>query len=162
MLYEHAISALNDAIEAIERGDIERRFQSNKKAVEIIAHLAMTLDMERGGQIAENLAHLYRFMMQQLVNVDVRNDPKPARDVIGLLEPLCTSWRRVGQPASSPTRKPFGPNSRPHHRTTNPAAILELRPAELPSPPDPKSRFPFQRYDAAGRTPSVGGFHFRD
>lgn len=95
MLYEHAISALNDAIEAIETGDIERRFQANKKAVEIIAHLAMTLDMERGGQIAENLAHLYRFMMQQLVNVDVRNDPKPARDVIGLLEPLCTSWREL-------------------------------------------------------------------
>ena len=97
MLYERAIKALHDATEAIQAGDIERRCTENKKAVEIIAHLAMTLDVERGGQIAENLQHLYRFMLQQLVNVDVRNDPKPARDVIALLEPLRDSWQELAK-----------------------------------------------------------------
>ena len=107
MLYERAIRALHDAVDAIRAGEIEKRCEANKKAVEIIAHLAMTLDMERGGQIAENLQHLYRFMLQQLVNVDVRNDPKPAQDVIGLLEPLRDSWQELSkgeQPAAQALR----------------------------------------------------------
>ncbi len=97
MLYDRAITCLNEAIKAIEAGDIERRWQANSKAIDIISHLAMTLDMEKGGQIAQNLEQLYRFMVAQLVNVDVRNDPKPARDVIQLLEPLRDSWKEIAR-----------------------------------------------------------------
>jgi len=97
MLYDRAITCLNEAVKAIEAGDIERRWQANTKAIDIISHLAMTLDMEKGGQIAQNLEQLYRFMIAQLVNVDVRNDPKPARDVIKLLEPLRDSWKELAR-----------------------------------------------------------------
>ncbi len=97
MLYDRAIYSLNDAIKAIEAGDIERRWKSNKNANEVITHLAMTLDFEKGGQIAQNLNDLYRFMLRTLVNVDVRNDPQPARDAIRLLEPLRQSWDQIAK-----------------------------------------------------------------
>lgn len=97
MLYDRAIACLKEAINAIEAGEIEARWKANAKAIDIISHLAMTLDLEKGGQIAANLEQLYRFMIAQLVNVDVRNDPKPARDVIKLLEPLRESWHQLAR-----------------------------------------------------------------
>ncbi len=92
MLYEAAINSLRKAIDAIERGEIEERWRANQHAADVIEHLLMTLDLERGGEIAANLDRLYRFMLRHLINVDVRNDPQPARDVIALLEPLHRSW----------------------------------------------------------------------
>ncbi len=60
MLYERAITLLREAVEAIETGDIERRWRANCKATDVICHLWGTLDRERGGEIAETLAHVMR------------------------------------------------------------------------------------------------------
>ena len=95
MLYERAITLLHETIEAIEAGDIERRWRANAKATEVIYHLWGTLDRERGGEIAENLNRLYGFMTMRLTMVDFENNAQAARDVIGLLEPLQRSWDEV-------------------------------------------------------------------
>ena len=95
MLFEKAISCLNEAIRAIEAGDIQARWKSNSRAMEIINHLLTTLDMDKGGDIAKNLDQIYRFMLARLPQVDINNNPAPARDVIGLLEPLRRSWQVV-------------------------------------------------------------------
>lgn len=92
MLYGKAITCLQQAIKAIEDGNIQARFNANARAVEIIEHLSMTLDTDQGGQIAADLDRLYPFMIRHLINVDVKNDPEPAREVIALLEPLYESW----------------------------------------------------------------------
>ena len=92
MLYEAAITSLNKAIKAIGEGDIKGRWAANKHAVEIIEQLLVTLDTERGGEIAANLERLYPFMIRHLINVDLHNDPVPAREVIELLEPMHKSW----------------------------------------------------------------------
>ncbi len=112
MLYDKAISCLNDAIRAIEAGDIEARWKANTRAREVITHLLSTLDMEKGADIAKNLSQLYRFMLKHLLDVDIKNNPVPAREVIRLLEPLRKSWHiiadRGGQdaPAATPPQRP--------------------------------------------------------
>ncbi len=115
LLYDRAITSLNEAIEAIAAGDIERRYRANNRAVEIIAHLAMTLDMEQGGQIAKNLDQLYRFMLTRLPQVDLRNDPKPAKEIIRLLEPIRASWHELATNGGRPgaTAKATTPPSSP-------------------------------------------------
>ncbi len=107
LLYERAIGSLKAVVRAIESGDIEGRWKANKKAIDIISHMLMTLDIERGGSIAANLDQLYRFMLTRLTQIDIRNDPQIARDVIGLLEPLHDSWRQLAaqgteMPAEAP------------------------------------------------------------
>ncbi len=101
MLYERAITLLREAVDAIEAGDIERRWRANGKATEVISHLWGTLDRERGGEIAENLNQLYGFMMMRLTMIDVENNAQAAREVIELLEPLRRSWEELanGEPA---------------------------------------------------------------
>lgn len=123
MLYDRAIFSLNDAIKAIEIGDIERRWKSNKNACDIITHLAMTLDFEKGGQIAQNLHDLYKFMIRTLVNVDVRNDPQPARDAIKLLEPLRESWDQIAKGNDGATTAPGAVAAIDNQTDTPPARI---------------------------------------
>jgi len=107
MLYDKAILSLKEAIRAIEAGDIEARFNANRRAGDIITHLWTTLNIEQGGEIAGNLSRLYGFMLSRLTLVDVKNDPEPAREVIGLLEPLRESWQILakGKPADSSADK---------------------------------------------------------
>jgi flagellar protein FliS len=97
MLFEKAIASLKEAIRAIEANDVQARWTANNRAGEIINHLWLTLDTDNGGEIATNLERLYEFMMNHLMGVDLRNDPKPAHDVIVLLEPLCVSWRELAR-----------------------------------------------------------------
>ena len=97
MLYDRAITLLHDALGAIEAGDIERRWVANSKATEIVVELWQALDMEAGGEIAENLNRLYGFMVMRLTMVDTENSAKAARDVIGLLDPLRRSWHEIAE-----------------------------------------------------------------
>lgn len=103
MLFDRAVASLNEAIEAIKLGDVERRWRANNRAIEIISHLAMTLDMEKGGQIAQNLDQLYRFLLIRLPQVDLRNDAKPAEEAIQILEPLRATWHELAANGGSST-----------------------------------------------------------
>lgn len=101
MLLDKAISSLNEAITAIEAGEVEHRWKANNRAMEIVTHLWSTLDVEQGGQIASNLEQLYSFVLRQLPNVDLKNDPQPARDAIAVLSPLRDSWREMARGAAA-------------------------------------------------------------
>lgn len=95
MLYDKAIQSLKETIRAIEGGDIQARWKGYQRAFEIINHLRMTLDRERGGEVAVNLDRLYGFMLMRLHQINLRNDPQSAQEVIGLLEPLRLAWHQA-------------------------------------------------------------------
>lgn len=97
MLYERAITSLHDTVDAIEQGDIKRRWQSNKRANDIVTALLGSLDHDQGGEIASNLDQLYTYLLRRLPMVDVRNDPAPAQEAIELLKPLCSSWLQLAR-----------------------------------------------------------------
>ncbi len=105
MLFDKAISSLNMAVRAIAANDVQERWRNNNRAIEVISHLQRTLNMELGGEVAENLDRLYTFMLKQLSTVDKNNDPKPAEDVIKLLEPLRESWRDLANQGDKPARE---------------------------------------------------------
>lgn len=97
LLYDGAIRALNEAKKAATEKRIQDRCNATQKAKEIIAHLADTLDMVKGGDIAHNLDRLYKHMLVRLLDVDFKNDVKAADDVINNLRPLRESWAKLAQ-----------------------------------------------------------------
>ena len=122
MLYDKVTLSLKEAIAAIEAGEVEARWRANARAMEILSHMWSTLDVEKGGEIAQNLESLFSFMLARLPEVDLRNDPEPAREVISLLEPLRESWRELakrelapmpGGYAQPPAGKPGSEDDRP-------------------------------------------------
>ena len=76
---------------------------ANKNACDCLWELTFALDLDNGGEVASYLAQLYRFAAQQLLQVDLRNDPEPAREVIRLLEPLRQSWYQLAQQQEAPS-----------------------------------------------------------
>ena len=104
MLYDKVTLSLKEAIAAIEAGEVEARWRANARAMEILSHMWSTLDVEKGGEIAQNLESLFSFMLSRLPEVDLRNDPEPAREVIELIEPLRISWRELAKRERAPTQ----------------------------------------------------------
>ena len=95
LLYDGAIAALERALDAIDRGDPMRRCRSINMALDILAHLCLALDRDRGGEIAHNLTRLYGFMIGRLQRANLLNDPAPLREVVALLETLYGAWREL-------------------------------------------------------------------
>lgn len=119
MLYERAIGSLHEAVSAIESGDVQARWRANNRAIEIVSHLWATLNTDQGGEIAANLERMFPFILRQLTQVDVKNDPAPAEEVITLLEPLRDAWREIAQSSAQPTQTAARPQAQAPRPSTD-------------------------------------------
>lgn len=95
LCYDGAIKFLTLAKRAMEKGNVQERYNNNKRACDIIAYLLETLNMEGTGEVGVNLYSLYRHMLARLVDVDMKNDVTAIDDVIALLRPLNASWKKI-------------------------------------------------------------------
>ncbi len=88
LLYAAAITALEAAIEAIDRDDIEGRCRGVYAATEAVTSLYLNLDIRRFGEYADDLADLYGHILGRLVGINFYNDSRIAGDAIELLHSL--------------------------------------------------------------------------
>ena len=95
LLYEGAIKFLRQAITALEAEDWAQKGIYINKALAILGELDSALDMEAGGEVAENLRSLYLFSYKHLVEANAKRDPQRIRDVISLLEELNEGWKAI-------------------------------------------------------------------
>lgn len=97
MVYDEAIEQLNIAIGAIEAGDIEARYMASEKVAEVLYQLTLSLDLHNGGEVAANLATLYKHGIQQMTEINFTNDPAIALALQKVLEPLRDSWAALDE-----------------------------------------------------------------
>ena len=95
MLYDGAIRWADAAHDAMRAEDIRARRQALSKLMAIIGELQSTLDMERGGQIAEDLDRLYSWATSRLMDAVVARDDRPIREVRGVLASLREAWQTI-------------------------------------------------------------------
>jgi flagellar secretion chaperone FliS len=108
MLYRGALRFISSAIEAIDSKDLTGAHNGLVRAQAIITELHETLDLERGGDIARNLAGIYDFMNGRLIEANMRKDAAPAREVAALLRELLPAWEAaVRQTSASVTARPL-------------------------------------------------------
>jgi flagellar protein FliS len=65
------------------------------RAQEVIRELMVTLNTEKGGEMAQNLMRLYDYMYQQLVEANVKKDPRNIHTVLAMLEDLKETWEEA-------------------------------------------------------------------
>ena len=97
MLYDGAIKFLKQAVEEIDNGDYASKGRHIAKAQDILFELNTILDVEKGGEIAQNLRSLYNFMQRHLSEANIQKDPKMIREVISLLEELNQGWKAISE-----------------------------------------------------------------
>ena len=110
-LYERAIAALGEAIEAIGQDDIEARCSAVWKATEAVTTLYLNLDIENGGDMTDDLAALYGRVLSHLINVNLYNDSTMAQAAIDLLESLCEPWSASNGTISACLFSPMSPRA---------------------------------------------------
>ena len=92
MLYDGALVRLEIAAESIEAGDAEAAHTALVKAQAIIDELNVTLDMDKGGAVAENLRDIYLYCSSRLVEANLAKDATIVTEVAGLITPLRDAW----------------------------------------------------------------------
>lgn len=92
LAYEGAIRFLNKSMEGFEKNDFEKINYYILKTHAIISELIVSLNYEVGGEIAINLYRIYEYMNYRLGVANIKKDPKPVKEVMGLLDLLREAW----------------------------------------------------------------------
>src|SRR6267378_1871240 len=102
IMFEHILSYLATAGGCMQRikdnrplNDVVAKGNAMSKAIALIDQLNSTLDMERGGQIAENLRALYGYMLNRLTLANATNDVSVVTEVVGLVTKIKSGWDQI-------------------------------------------------------------------
>lgn len=95
MLYDGALGRLDVATEAIAAQRLEMAHTSLVKAQAIVDELNLTLDVDQGGRMAENLREVYLYCSGRLIDANVGKDPVVIAEVARLLQGLRDAWNEA-------------------------------------------------------------------
>ena len=95
MLYEGAIRFVRQGAVAMQERRIADKGKYISKATAIISELMATLDFKVGGQLAVDLESLYIFMIDKLIEGNIKNDLECLNHVDKLLNTLYVAWKDV-------------------------------------------------------------------
>lgn len=96
MLMDAAVERMTIARGCIERGEIVRKTKLLHSCVTLVAELRGSLDMQRGGNLAQNLSDLYEYMTRQLIRANNDNSIACINEVLGLLNEIRGAWIAIG------------------------------------------------------------------
>jgi flagellar protein FliS len=102
ILYRAALESVGAARRCLRANQVKERSRQITKASEIINELTLSLDRERGGDIAKNLVELYDYIQSLLLDANFRQIEAPLEQVEGLLRTLLEAWEKCApQPSAS-------------------------------------------------------------
>lgn len=82
----------------MQRGEIEEKGQQIGKAVRILEEgLKASLNMQQGGEVAQNLASLYDYSITQITLANLRNDSSLLDAAQAVIAPVAQGWREMGK-----------------------------------------------------------------
>ncbi|MBI4891087.1 MAG: flagellar export chaperone FliS [Acidobacteria bacterium] len=115
MLYSGLRESISKARDHFRRGEIRERAAAISRALEILAELASSLDRDRGGSLATQLAVLYDFAAMRLQEANARQEPGLLDEAERVIAPLEEAWRELRRSTENraPTQFPMGEMSEP-------------------------------------------------
>lgn|ERR1700682_1477952 len=124
-LYEQAIEDLRRAIVALRKSDIEARTRAINHAVVVIGHLQGSLDLERGGAVAQNLVMFYNLMRGSLIQAQLEQSAVIIEEQIGYLIFLHEAWLEVERRAPAPQATSAAPLRAAKEKSTDISTLGE-------------------------------------
>lgn len=92
MLYDGVLKFLRQAQEAMTKNDIQERYNTIVKALDVINGLQVCLDHDKGGEIAEILHNYYLLLEIRLHRVQCQNDPTILEGCIRDVTTMRNAW----------------------------------------------------------------------
>ncbi len=97
LLLETLSVRITEAKICIQEDDIGEKITRLTKALNILDGLRMSLNIEKGGEIASNLDDLYDYMQRQLIQANAHNNISILDEVKGLVEEIKGAWILIPQ-----------------------------------------------------------------
>ncbi len=96
MLFDGAFDAMNQAVNAIEAGNIEQKTRALSRAVRIVDEgLGAGLNLE-AGPLAHDLRELYAYSCRRLMHANLHQDIAAINDCRRVLGPIRDAWHAIG------------------------------------------------------------------
>ena len=99
IMFEHILSHFATAQGCMDRirikstlNDVTVKLEAMRKAILLVGQLNETLDMERGGGIAQNLRALYEYILVRLAVANAANDSAIMVEVSSLVRDIKAGW----------------------------------------------------------------------
>jgi flagellar protein FliS len=107
LLFQGALLAISHAKVGIEHKDITAKGAAITRAIAIIGDgLHASLDKKAGGELAQNLASLYDYMVARLLTANLDNDVAVLEEVENLLSGLKEAWDGIRPQVTQNSSKP--------------------------------------------------------
>src|SRR4051812_22897625 len=95
MLYDGCLRFLFQSAYAMREGDHRQSQDRMRRAEAILDELTVTLDHERGGEVASRLQGIYAFCRRHLIEAAAEQDPNKIEEVSELLSDLREAWAEI-------------------------------------------------------------------
>lgn len=104
MLYDEALKQLHSARNELDADQPKLDIAHNAiiKTQDIITELMVSLDFEKGGDIAQNLFHLYMFFNQTLIDCNISKNSSGISEVHNLMSELREAWASIEGTVETP------------------------------------------------------------
>ncbi|MEH6467624.1 MAG: flagellar export chaperone FliS [Porticoccus sp.] len=97
LLFDGIDVAIRTARLHMESSNLPAKGKAISKAIDIINQgLIAAIDDDRGGEISQNLGSLYRYVIDILLEANLRNDMEKLDEAAGLLSDIGSAWREIG------------------------------------------------------------------
>jgi flagellar secretion chaperone FliS len=94
-LYDGIVRFMNEAIDAVEQNDTDRRRAAVKRAMDIVMHLHVTLDRKQGGKPAEALTEFYTAIFALMLQGSQANSRLKFEQVIANVRNVREAWKQA-------------------------------------------------------------------
>lgn len=96
LLFEEALNALDAMTAAATRRDLVRLSAAQARALSIVGGLQASLDIERGGELAQSLAEVYREASRLIIAAGKASEPMFAQQARTMLAEIASAWTAIG------------------------------------------------------------------
>jgi flagellar secretion chaperone FliS len=93
--YDEAIRALRKGKECYLTKKFEEKNRQFNRAQDFITELSSSLNLEAGGEIALQLRNIYRFVLANILEADLRRNMKLVDELVALLSELRSAWAEI-------------------------------------------------------------------
>ncbi len=95
LMLSGALERVVSASGCMERNETSEAGESIGKAISIVDSLRVSLDVEKGGDIAKNLGQLYDYITRRLLEASVSQQPELLAEVANLLQEIKAAWDEI-------------------------------------------------------------------
>lgn len=95
VLFEELLKAIDTMLAAQRMGQAARRSERQSRALSILHALETSLDFENGGEIAANLASIYREARRLITAGGRDGQPAPVEQARAILAEIAGAWDEI-------------------------------------------------------------------